>query len=70
MYNNFNSIFDRSLVDDVFNIIQQFNQNKITYGDAQEIIYLLSEQLKFQKEYFCSKIENADNIVVHYKPKL
>lgn len=68
MYNNFTPISGCLSVDCVFNIIQQFNQNKITYSEAKEIIYLLSEQLKFQQEYFCNKIENTNNIVVHYKP--
>lgn len=66
MPNNIDPIFNCLPVNYVFNIIQGFNKNKITYGEADKIIYLLSEQLKYQIERFCNQLNNADNIVVHY----
>lgn len=65
MNNIFTPICGCESVDCVFNIIKQFNQHGMTYDEADHIVYLLSEQLKYQKEIFGNGIYNIDDIVVH-----
>lgn len=69
MYNIFTPISGCTSVDCAFNIIKQFNQYGITYNEADEIIYLLSEQLKFQREHISDEVNNVDDLVVRCEIK-
>lgn len=65
MCNIFTPISGCKSVDCVFNIIKQFNQYGITYNEADEIVYLLLEQLKFQRESIVDETNNINDLVVH-----